>query len=339
MSSIVALGKLESVPLRQAWPDEARNFTPWLAEDTNLAFLGETVGLQLELETTEKSVGSFSADILAKEVGTDRWVLIENQFGATDHCHLGQLMTYAAGLDAKTIIWIAEAFRDEHRAAIDFLNFSTNDEYFFFGIQLELYRIGDSSFAPQFTIRAQPNHWTKRAQRAKHAAEGSLSPTEAVSLEFWRTLIEKAAPHYPQLAGKTAQKLSWQTAETIRSGKGFYVAMNAAFTRDWRLRVESYLGGPLAKAVFTKLMSYKDEIEASFGCPLDWEELPAGQDSRISFYLNGKQDRTDRASWQGQQSWLFDHWPRLSNAIRPYALKLDPEELAAMASGDNEEND
>ena len=328
MSSVVTLGRLESVPLRSAWPDEARNFTPWLAEDTNLAFLGETLGLQLELESIERSVGAFSADVLAREVGTDRWVLIENQFGPTDHSHLGQLLTYAAGLEARTVVWIAENFREEHRASIDFLNNATSDDFFFFGVQIELYRIGDSTFAPKFSVRAQPNQWTKRAQRAKQAASDSLTPTEALSREFWQSLIDRAAQSYPQLAGKAAQKLSWQTAETIKSGKGFYVAINAAFTRDWRLRVEVYLGGPLAKAVFHEFYSERVAIEQAFGCPLDWEELPSGQDSRVAYYLHGKQDRTDKSAWEAQQAWLLKSWPKLASAIRPFAMKLDAAKLA-----------
>lgn len=132
MSAVVNLGKLEPVALRQAWPNEASNFTPWLAQERNLAQLGEAVGLQLELESTEKLVGPFAADILAKDTVSQQWVLVENQIAPTDHTHLGQLLTYAAGLDARAVIWIAETFREEHRAAIDFLNRATTDEFFFF---------------------------------------------------------------------------------------------------------------------------------------------------------------------------------------------------------------
>jgi hypothetical protein len=137
MSSIVPLGRLEKVELRHAWPDERANFTPWLAQEENLAQLGEAIGLQLEPEAVEKQVGRFAADILAKSMPDERWVLIENQIEPTDHCHLGQLLTYAAGLDARIIIWIAEVFREEHRAAIDFLNTATSEEYAFFAVQLE----------------------------------------------------------------------------------------------------------------------------------------------------------------------------------------------------------
>src|SRR5271169_4736064 len=100
MKSLVPLGRLEMVPLRQAWPNEASNFTPWLAEPENLELLGQALGIALVLETVEKPVGAFSADILAKQPDTDNWVLIENQIAPTDHSHLGQLVTYAAGVDA-----------------------------------------------------------------------------------------------------------------------------------------------------------------------------------------------------------------------------------------------
>jgi Domain of unknown function (DUF4268) len=334
--AIVELGRLERVALREAWPDEARNFTPWLADDTNLGLLGEALGIQLELETTERAVGPFSADILAKEVGTDRWVLVENQIEPTDHKHLGPLLTYAAGLEARTIIWVAESFREEHRAALDFLNSATTDEFGFFGVQIELFRIGQSDYAPSFTVIAKPNAWSRRAQAAKQVAEGSLSPTQEVSREFWQSMIDNAAFAYPQLSGKSPSKLSWQAAETIRSSKGFMVSSDSAFTMQSRLRVEAYLGGTLAKAAFQELQEFKAEIEAAFGNSLEWEELPSGQDSRIAFYMDGKQDRTQKSSWPEIQKWLLPHWRKLADAIRPFALRLSTEGLEARAEANLE---
>lgn len=218
MTSVVSLGQLERVPLRKAWPNEASNFTPWLAEEENLAQLGEAIGLHLELEGVEKQVGSFAADILAKETSTQQWVLIENQIAPTDHGHLGQLLTYAAGLDAHTVVWIAETFRDEHRAAIDFLNRATTDEFAFFAVQIELWRIGQSPFAPRFSLAAKPNNWSKQAQAAKQAAEGELTDTQKAYREFWSGLIQRAATKYPALAARQPYKGSWQTAERIRGG-------------------------------------------------------------------------------------------------------------------------
>lgn len=336
MTSIAPLGRLETVRLREAWPDEARNFTPWLAEDSNLAFLGETLGLQLELESTEKSVGPFSADILAKEVGSSRWVLIENQIEPTDHRHLGQLLTYAAGLNAQTVIWIAESFRDEHRAAIDFLNVATTEDYSFFGVQIELFRIGQSQFAPSFSVIAKPNTWTRSAQAAKHVAEGTLTETQIASRDFWQATAGLAAKQYPQLWGKSPSKLSWQTAETMNSGKGFSVQSNAAFSMQSRLRVEIYLGGRLAKAAFSTLYDARSEIEGRFGHPLEWEELPTGQDSRVAFYMDGQHNRLDRSTWPPLQEWLLAYWPKLADAVRPVAMALNAESLEAKCESDRE---
>ena len=100
------LGKLQRVSVRDVWKTEAQDFTPWLADQ--LPLLGEAIGRTLELEAVEKWVGAFRADILCRDLDSHAWVLIENQFGRTDHTHLGQILTYAAGLDAVTIIWVAE---------------------------------------------------------------------------------------------------------------------------------------------------------------------------------------------------------------------------------------
>jgi Domain of unknown function (DUF4268) len=333
-SAVVPLGRLEAVPLRTAWPDEAQNFTPWLAEDANLALLGEALGLQLELEAVEKAVGPFSADILAKEAGSERWVLIENQIAPTDHKHLGQLLTYAAGLDAKIVVWIAENFHEKHRAALDFLNRATREDYAFFAVTIELFKIGESSLAPSFSVVAKPNNWEKEAQAAKQVAQDSLSPAQAQNRQFWSGLIAGAASAYPALSARSPYKSSWQCAERLRSSQGFYAECNAAFTSTGQLRAEVYLGGPLAKSAFHALEAKKAVIEAQLGATLAWEELPKGQDSRIALYMPGVQKREDQAAWPLQHEWLLMHWKKLGDALRPYiadlnlqALAVDPEEV------------
>jgi hypothetical protein len=334
VSAVIPLSKLETTSLQHAWPDEAKNFTPWLAQDENLELLGEALGLQLEHEATEKAVGPFSADILAREVGTDRWVLIENQLTRTDHGHLGQLLTYAAGLDAKVIVWIAESFREQHRAAVDFLNSSTREEFAFFAVQVELLRIGTSSYAPNFKIVAKPNNWSKEAQVAKQVAEVTTTPTQALNREFWAQVINASESLYPALATRTPYKSSWQAAERLRSGPGIAADCNAGFTWDGKLRAEVYLGGTLAKAVYSQLLKDKEQIEQELNATLAWEELPDRQDSRIALYMPGTQKREDKASWGLQRDWLLAHWKRLADAFRP-RLKLM--NLDALAATDEEE--
>ena len=166
MSTKAILGRLHKVDLREAWASESSGFTPWLAQEESLQLLGEAIGIELELESQEKNVGPFRADILCKDTATDNWVLIENQLEKTDHSHLGQLLTYAAGLNAVTIVWIAERFTEEHRAALDWLNEHTDETINCFGLEIELWRIGDSTIAPKFNIISQPNDWSRTVKTA-----------------------------------------------------------------------------------------------------------------------------------------------------------------------------
>jgi hypothetical protein len=183
---MVTLGKLTRIDLREAWPSEATAFTPWLAQEENLALLAETIGTELELEAQEQRVGPFRADILCKDTNTNNWVLIENQIEPTDHCHLGQLLTYAAGLHAVTIIWIAQFIREEHRAALDWLNEITDERFNFFGLEIELWKIGDSPVAPKFNVVCKPNDWSKNVQdSARGLANVATSEIRRVYLEYW----------------------------------------------------------------------------------------------------------------------------------------------------------
>jgi len=325
-TSVVPLSRLEAVSLRDAWPDEAANFTPWLAEEANLAQLSETLGLGLQLEAVEKQVGLFAADILAKDVASQNWVLIENQLEPTDHRHLGQLLTYAAGLDARTVIWIAESFRDEHRAAIDFLNRTTTADYNFFAVQIELYRIGDSPLAPQFTLVAKPNDWNRQAQAAKQIAEGDLTEVQKLNLQYWTALIKAATTRYPELAERAPYKQTWQRFETLRTGDPSFI-VNAVFSWDKGLRIEVYIDGSLAKAAFKVLQMQSQQLEAAFGQPLTWEQLPQAKASRTAFYMPGKERRDNPARWAAQHEWLLTWGRKLADAARPFVVALDVDPL------------
>jgi hypothetical protein len=235
--------------------------------------------------------------------------------------HLGQLLTYAAGLEARTIIWIAEIFREEHRAAIDFLNRATTEEFAFFGVQVELYRIGDSPLAPDFQIVAKPNDWSKRTQTAKQAASGDERESQRLWKDYWGALISTARGRYPALAEREPYRGNWQTFESIRGGNPSF-ALNATFPWDKSLRVEIYIDKSQAKSAFKALENRKSEIESKFGQPLTWEELPERQASRIAFYMPGDEKRKDRGEWTAQHDWLLKWGPKLSEALRPFITQL-----------------
>jgi len=134
------LGRLQKVDIREIWKNEAADFTPWLAEPDNIKLLGDTIGMELEVESVETDVGRYYADILCKETTSDRYVVIENQIERTDHDHLGKTITYAAGLGATAVVWVAKHFTEEHRGAFDWLNEMTKAEVSFFGLEVEAWR-------------------------------------------------------------------------------------------------------------------------------------------------------------------------------------------------------
>ena len=189
------LGKLEKVKdLRSVWPHEANDFTKWLAKEENLEILGDEIGLDIELISKEAKTGSFSTDILAVESNTDNKVIIENQLEATDHDHLGKIITYASGHDAKTIIWIVKEAREEHRQAIDWLNDHTDNEINIFLCRIELWKIGNSEIAPKFQIVSSPNNWTKTIKRSMN---NEMTSTQMLQYNYWAMLKEEIDNNYP----------------------------------------------------------------------------------------------------------------------------------------------
>ena len=180
------LGILKEITdLRSIWPHEALNFTPWVAENVDL--LADAVGLDITVDETESSVGDFNVDIYASETGTDRKIIIENQLEDTDHDHLGKLITYASGKGADVVIWVVKHAREEHKAAVEWLNNHTDDKIGFFLCEIKLFQIGDSQIAPSFTVVERPNDWTKEIRKT-----ASANPTQQQRLEYWQAFNDYA---------------------------------------------------------------------------------------------------------------------------------------------------
>jgi hypothetical protein len=312
-----SLGKLEKVELRNIWLSESSDFTPWLAREENLSILGDTLGLELELEAQEKAVGPFRADILCKDIGTNAWVLIENQLERTDHSHLGQLLTYASGLEAVTIVWIAARFTEEHRSTLDWLNRITDETFRFFGVEVELWRIGTSPAAPRFNIVSKPNNWSKLVTQAARAIdETELTSTRSLQLAYWgalgSVLLAKGGPLAKE---RKPQPQSWMAYSIGRTG----FSVNAAQSRPKRhVRAELYISNPSAKAFFYLLREQKSQIEADLGYSLEWEELPEGKDTRIAVPLTNT-DPEDQADWPRQHEWLA---ARLNDFYRVFVNRV-----------------
>lgn len=292
------LGKLKKVELRQAWPHEASDFTLWLAREENLRALSDEVGFDVTHVQTEAAVGKFNVDILAKEEGTGRKIIIENQLEVTNHDHLGKVITYAAGHDAGAIIWVVKDVREEHRKAVDWLNDHTDESVEFFLLKIELWQIADSPFAPKFEMVCKPNDWAKAVKES--AGAGEQSETKLKQLAFWSELKEFAKERAPQLRFQKSYPQHW-TNLSIGSSDA-----HLAFTvrsKEKLIGVELYI--PANKELFACLAQDKEGIreELALTEEIEWMELPEKKASRVRVSRPG--DFADESKREEQFEWLL----------------------------------
>jgi hypothetical protein len=311
------LGKLEHVDPRTVWVHEAQDFTPWLL--ANADRLSEALAIDLELEAAEHAVGGYSLDLVGRDITNDAVLIVENQLATTDHSHLGQVLTYAAGTGASTIVWIATAFREEHRQALDWLNESTGDEAHFFGIELQLVKIGDSDAAPLFNVVAQPNDWQKQVRTATKA--GAVSGKGALYVQFWESFIERVHADHPDWTkAKAVGPYNWFEMKGPIRGS----LISSSFAQGDRLRHELYIDsgdGDRNDEIFGSLHDQQHQIESVYGNPLEWEELPTRRACRIAEYKEGC-PVSDTERWDEYLAWFLDAGTRLRAALSAAMLPV-----------------
>lgn len=291
------LGKLNKVDLRAYWKHEALDFTQWLAQPESLSDLADEIGLeiQIELAKTEASVGRFNADILTFEQGSDRKIIIENQLEPTDHAHLGQILTYAAGVEAEYIVWIVKEVKDEHKQAVDWLNEHTDEKVNFFLVRIELWQVDDSKPAPKFMVISRPNNWTKSV-RGSVGQQSDLSETRLMQHEFWEQLKEYVNKMKSPLRLRSARPQHWFD---IAIGRSDCHVCLTILSSDNKIGCELYI--PNGKSLYEEFYSRKEEIEAALGISdLLWQKLPGKKASRIRAFHNfhfDNENREDAFAW------------------------------------------
>ncbi len=317
------LGTLQKVELREVWESENTDFTPWLAREENIEILGQKIGLDLEVEAQEKNVGKFRADILCKDINTDNWVLIENQLEKTNHGHLGQLLTYATGLDAVTIVWIAATFNEEHKATLEWLNKITEENYNFFGLEIELYKIEDSKIAPNFKIVCQPDNWSQSISReAKRIEQGEVSETKLKQYKFWTELGKELQASDTPLKLQKVYPQHWTNLAVGKTGVHLAATFN---TQEERVSAQLYIVRD--KSMFKALETDKEAIEKELGEKLSWQLLPEKAASRIALYRPNS-DIENNDDWKEMLKWLVEKLEKLRSVFSPRLknLRLEGEE-------------
>lgn len=305
------ISRLESVPLRDLWRHEEQDFSVWLYD--NIQILGDALRMRLSEPQKEVAVGSFTVDLVAEEETLGR-VIIENQLGATDHDHLGKLLTYLTNLEAKTAIWITPQPRPEHTRAVTWLNETTPDDVAFYLVQVAAYRIGDSAPAPLFTVITGPSAEGKGFGRQKK----QLAERHVLRLKFWEGLLERAKEKGVLThAQRSAGKESWIGGASGRSGLSF----NYVVWMDDEAAAELYIDtGDVGnnKRIFDGLFAKKAEIERAFGGALEWERLEDRRACRIRFtqHLGGLS--AGESEWPKIWDPLIDAMQQLVTALKPH---------------------
>ena len=325
------LGRIEEVDLRQIWPDEAADFTPWLAEHLNL--LGEALHLgDLSLVEAEGEVGTFAVDVVAEtEAGI---VVIENQLESTDHTHLGQMLTYAAGRDARTLIWITRKFRDEHRAALDWLNHWTPEEVEVYGVEVRAIRIGDSLPAPEFRPVAFPNTWSR--QSGSRSRNSSQRATYERYRTFWQALLEEGRER--GLTDRKNARASSHISLPPPVGDP-HIHYGVSFRGRNKVRAELDIRTPDStrnSEIHERLKEQREAVEEKVDFELDWEKPTRGSSEAIQVIGEGSIDDSPE-ELERIQKWMLDTVEKLRQVLDPrlqqIVADLDAEEARGVGGG------
>ncbi len=274
------LGKLKEIDIRKVWKHEQYDFSKWLASEENINELGNTLNLSLTDVETEKFVGNYRCDILCKDEITGKTVLIENQLEATNHDHLGKIITYASGLDASVVVWLVASAREEHASAIEWLNKHTDENLSFFLIEIHAYKIGDSEPAPQFKIIEQPNDFVKSVKIL--AKNSELSEREKHRLEFWNQFNEVLESRGKPFNKRKATTDHWYN---VAMGSSECAISIDLVNKEHKIRIGVWVWDN--KELYDSLFFHKKEIESKCGFELTWDRLDNKKSSLACTYING----------------------------------------------------
>ena len=311
------LGKIKVIKdLRSVWKNEANDFTKWLAQEENINLLGDELGLSLQVQETEAGVGSYRLDILATETSEENevQVVIENQLESTNHDHLGKIITYASGYDAKYIIWIVKEAREEHIQAINWLNEITGDDRNFFLVKIELWQIENSVLAPQFQIICRPNEWGKTIRNKRVSTE--FSNAQMVHYSIWSDFKDYALARKPKFNLRTPSQDHWYDISVGRSG--VHIALTA-HSKENLLSCQFYIRDD--HTLYHFLEQHKDEITQKLGLELNWDCVEGRKACYIETSKRFDELVTDNVSNKECLAWMFNMVSKFYDVFPQYLKK------------------
>ncbi len=313
----LAISKIVTVPVREAFRHEALDFTNWLEQ--NIESLSDRLGFELTVLEREKTVGDFHVDLLCQDIDGNR-VIIENQLERTNHDHLGKVLTYLVNLDAKIAIWVTTEPRLEHQRVIDWLNENTGEDIAFYLVRVEAIRIGESPYAPLFTVLAKPDHQTKETGALKQElAEKDVAERHNKRMNFWARLLETSKSRTQLGVNRSPTKDHWLSVSTGRSGIGFnYLIMKDGAAVDLYIDVGDKEKN---KAIFDALYSQKETIELEFGDSLDWRRMDNKRSSRVVMPLLGG-NLNDASTWDAIQAAMIEAMIKFDRTFRKRIAEL-----------------
>lgn len=309
------IGRLTKVNIKELWRHEQYDFSSWLSKEENIELLNDILGLTLIDVKKEVNVGAYRCDIVAKDETSDTVIVIENQLEASDHDHLGKIITYASGLSADFIVWIVKEARSEHRSAIEWLNNNTNKNINFFLIELHAYKIGNSIPAPKFEVIEMPNNFIKNTKLKTN--DDVLSKSESSRLEFWtrfnEVLEERNKPFNPRKPStdhwySIALGTSKAHMNILLVSKDNYIGLDIQVNDD--------------KELFDKLFFKKDIIENEIGLNFDWQRLDNKKASRIIYKINSL-NFDDKSNYNDLINTVIDRVLQIKPIFSKYLKELN----------------
>lgn len=304
------LGKLQEVDIRKLWNHEQYDFSEWLSKAENLELLNEAIGLTLSEVEKEVYVGSYRCDLVGTDETTGDKVIIENQLEMSNHDHLGKIITYASGLDAKVVVWIVKEAREEHRSAIEWLNNNTPEKLSFFLIEIHAYQIGDSLCAPKFEVVEKPNGFIKNAKT--QSGSGDYNKSQGERIEFWtrfnEVLVERGKPF-------NVRKPTTDHWYDIAIGTSEAHVSLTLVNKDGCVGVELYINDN--KDLFDKLYAQKDEIEQKLGLDPEWQRLDGKKAARILYRMPGL-NFDDHSNYDSLMNEMIDKAVLFSTVFKKY---------------------